>query len=45
VLEGQGEIELAEAALRANYGLGRKVYERVGGALGVEAVYLEVRPT
>jgi hypothetical protein len=44
VLEGQGEIELAEAALRANYGLGRKVYERAGGALGVEAVYLEVRP-
>jgi PPOX class probable F420-dependent enzyme len=34
----------AEAALQANYGLGRKVYQRAGGALGVEVVYLEITP-
>jgi PPOX class probable F420-dependent enzyme len=34
----------AEAALQANYGLGRKVYEGAGGALGVEVVYFEITP-
>jgi PPOX class probable F420-dependent enzyme len=39
------EEERAEAALRSNYGLGRRVYESVGDAVGgVEAVYLEVTP-
>ena len=40
-----GEEEHAEAALRSNYGLGRRLYEGVGDAVGgVEAVYLEVAP-
>jgi hypothetical protein len=36
--------ERAEAALAANYGLGRKIYEGVGGTLGVATVYLEITP-
>ncbi|HEV7585034.1 MAG TPA: PPOX class F420-dependent oxidoreductase [Solirubrobacteraceae bacterium] len=43
VLEGEEE-DRAESALRANYGLGRKLYEGMSGPLGVEAVYLEVTP-
>jgi len=43
VLDEASEEE-AEAALRANYGLGRKVYEGAGGALGAETVYLEITP-
>jgi len=36
----------AESALRANYGLGRRLYERVlGPIMGVETVYLEVTPS
>jgi PPOX class probable F420-dependent enzyme len=42
VLGEPGDIERAEAALEANYGLGRKFYERVGEALGTETVYLHV---
>jgi hypothetical protein len=39
------DSEPAEQALKANYGLGRRLYEDVlGSARGVEAVYLEVRP-
>jgi PPOX class probable F420-dependent enzyme len=34
----------AEAALQSNYGLFRRMYEGAGGALGVDAVYLEVAP-
>jgi PPOX class probable F420-dependent enzyme len=34
----------AERALQANYGLGRKVYEGFGGAIGVDTVYLEITP-
>lgn len=44
VLDEQREVAAAEAALGANYGLGRKLYERAGGALGIDAVYLEVTP-
>jgi PPOX class probable F420-dependent enzyme len=44
VLIEPGEAARAEAALQANYGLGRKVYEGAGGAFGVEAVYLEIAP-
>lgn len=44
ILTSLSECEGAEAALQANYGLGRKLYERTGGALGVETVYLEVIP-
>lgn len=36
------EEERAEAAIRSNYGLGRKVYE--GVAFNVEGVYVEVTP-
>jgi PPOX class probable F420-dependent enzyme len=43
VLEGEEE-DRAESALRANYGLGRKLYEGMSGPLGVETVYLEVTP-
>ena len=34
----------AEAALEANYGLGRKLYEGVAMNVGPEAVYVEVSP-
>jgi PPOX class probable F420-dependent enzyme len=44
VLEQSSEQEHAEAALRANYGLGRKIYEGAGGVLGTETVYLEITP-
>jgi len=44
VLEEPGDVEAAEAALQANYGLGRRIYEGAGGALGVETVYLEITP-
>jgi PPOX class probable F420-dependent enzyme len=45
VLQEQSEIEAAEAALGANYGLGRRLYEGAAtGALGIETVYLEVTP-
>jgi PPOX class probable F420-dependent enzyme len=42
VLDQHSETDAAEAALAANYGLGRKIYEGAGGALGVETVYLEI---
>ena len=45
VLDEPSDEAKAEAALQANYGLGRKVYEGAGGALGVKAVYLEITPT
>jgi PPOX class probable F420-dependent enzyme len=44
VLPSEDE-ERAEAALKSSYGLGRRLYESVGDAVGgVEAVYLEVTP-
>jgi hypothetical protein len=42
VLEQPGEEDVAEAALQDNYGLGRRIYEGAGGALGVDTVYVEV---
>lgn len=45
VLDQHVDIGLAEAALKTNYGLGRKMYERAGEVLGVETVYLEITPT
>ena len=48
--EGRGRVldrsenELAEAALRANYGLGRRIYEEASDALGTKTVYLEITP-
>jgi PPOX class probable F420-dependent enzyme len=44
VLDDPGEGRGAEAALQANYGLGRRVYEGAGGILGTAAVYLEITP-
>jgi PPOX class probable F420-dependent enzyme len=44
VLDDRNDIATAEVALEANYGLGRRFYERAGGALGIDAVYLEVTP-
>jgi len=44
VLEQQSARALAEAALRANYGLGRKLYEGAGEALGIKTIYLEIIP-
>lgn len=41
LLEQPGDGPKAEAALQANYGLGRRVYE---GTLGAGAVYLEITP-
>ena len=44
VLETHDEHEIAEAALKSNYGLGRKLYERMDRAVGASLVYLEVSP-
>ena len=44
ILDHQSEGDMAEAALRANYGLGRTIYERASDALGTKTVYLEVTP-
>jgi uncharacterized protein len=38
------EEQPAERAIAANYGFGRKVYERVGERAGVGMVYVEVVP-
>ena len=37
--------ELAERAIQANFGLGRKMYEGVAMNVGPEGVYIEVTPT
>jgi uncharacterized protein len=42
VLEPDAERH-AEAALRGNYGLGRRLYERTAGSVG-DVVYLEIAP-
>jgi PPOX class probable F420-dependent enzyme len=34
----------AEAAIQSNFGLGRRMYERVAMSLGPEGVYVEVAP-
>ncbi len=44
VLDQPSDGEEAEGALQTNYGLGREVYERAGGALGTATVYLEITP-
>jgi PPOX class probable F420-dependent enzyme len=41
---GPEDEQRAERALRANYGLGRRLYEGMSGPLGAQAVYLEVTP-
>jgi PPOX class probable F420-dependent enzyme len=38
------EEERAEAAIQANFGLGRRMYEGVAMNLGPEGVYVEVTP-
>jgi uncharacterized protein len=44
VLDQPSEVQEAEIALQANYGVGRKLYEGFGGVLGVDTVYLEITP-
>jgi uncharacterized protein len=44
VLDAAVEEQRAEATLRANYGLGRRLYEGVGSTLGVDTAYLEITP-
>ena len=44
LLSAPEEAEHAEAALAANYGKTRQVYERVGERMGVETVYIEFTP-
>ena len=43
ILSGEEEA-LAEAALEANYGLGRRMYEGVAERTGLETVYIEISP-
>jgi hypothetical protein len=38
------EEQQAERTIAANYGLGRRLYERVGERIGVGMVYVEVVP-
>ena len=45
VLEASADEQRAERALRANYGLGRRVYEKAGSARGIDTVYLEIAPS
>ncbi len=42
LLEQPSDTRTAESALTANYGLGRKLYEGAGAALGMDTVYLEI---
>jgi hypothetical protein len=44
VLAAEDEAR-AERAIQSNYGLGRKLYEGMGGPLGAQMVYLEVTAT
>jgi PPOX class probable F420-dependent enzyme len=39
-----GEEERAEAAIAANYGAFRRLYERGGERVGAETVYIEITP-
>jgi uncharacterized protein len=39
------EKEHAEAAIRSNYGLGRRIYEGAVDTVGVDEAYVEVTPT
>jgi uncharacterized protein len=38
------DIDRAERAIAANYGLGRKLYEAVGRRLPIDSVYVEIEP-
>lgn len=40
-----GDHDRAERAIAANYGLARKLYHRVGHAISVPSVYVEVTPS
>jgi hypothetical protein len=44
VLAAEDEAR-AERAIQSNYGVGRKLYEGMGGPLGAQMVYLEVTAT
>jgi uncharacterized protein len=41
---GEAEKEHAEAAIKSNYGLGRRFYERAVDSVGVDEAYVEVVP-
>jgi PPOX class probable F420-dependent enzyme len=41
---GADETEHAEAAIKSNYGLGRRLYESAADAVGGDEVYVEVVP-
>jgi len=45
ILSGDEEERRAEAALQANYGLGRRIYETPQEPLGLAGHYVEVTPT
>lgn len=38
------EADRAESAIAANYGRGRRIYERVGRRMSIDAVYVEIVP-
>ena len=44
LLETPEDRERAERAIQANFGLGRRVFERSGETLGVASTYLEIEP-
>ena len=44
LLTEPGDRERAERAIQANFGLGRRVFERGGETLGVTSTYLEIEP-
>jgi uncharacterized protein len=44
ILRDEEEEERAEAALRSNYGLGRRVYESPLAPMGIDTAYVEVTP-
>ncbi len=39
------EAPRAEAAIGANYGLGRRLYEGAGSKMGINTIYLEISPS
>jgi uncharacterized protein len=42
---GKDEWQRAEAALRSNYGLGRRLYESAADAVGGDETYVEIAPS
>ena len=38
------EEDRAERAIQSNYGTFRRIYERAGNRIGIDAVYIEIEP-